>query len=795
MPQLKKSEREPKLNAMLLHHFLVIAWRNIKRRKLLVTLQVLCLSVGIAAFILVAHYIRYEKNWDKFNDNYNYIFRAQTYAQSDRLKDFSQVPVPVASFVKEEFPEVLESIVVREIWQEYLSTDNIGVNKERKGYWAPSEIFDVFSFKLLRGEKTNVLDRSNSIVLSQSMANRYFPNRDPLGQYIFDGNKNKLVVTGIMEDLPEQSHINADYFRSNAWLLNEYGDNWFNSSYQVFVVLERGTSYTNLNNKLRNLINNHDIRAKRILYLNPLSHLHLKENPRDDRGVIIYFFSFLGVLTLLLACVSFMNLATSFSSFRYVEIGLRKVAGSSRTYLILQFLVESVVMSLISFIVAIFISTMILPVFNTVVNRNIVLALSGNYSFWLFLVGVVVLTGLLSGFYPSFVVSSCNPVEALKRKRKYSKGKVSGLRKMVYLQFVLSLVLITTSYWIYKHVDFLQKKDLGFNSNQVLNCDLPANNSTVSYEALRHQILSHPAINEMSVSINSPMILNWGSLAIPEGGDPDNPIFVRWNSASYHFISTMEMTLIEGRNFDETLMSDNEACLINETASRTFNFENPIGKTVEMERKYNVIGVLKDFNIDDVHNPIAPYILLLKQTNWATNNDLNFRIQKGQQQHAIAHINKVLERHFPDVLFSVNEYNVNTNRQELQIWNSARSTFAFFSIMATIIASIGLFGLVFFASQRRVKEIGIRKAQGASVFQVIVLMTKEFVLLSLASNILVIPLVIALAKITPGLYKYQFTLVDFLLVLCISFVITMVSSLGQAIKAAYQNPIKALRYE
>ncbi len=781
---------------MLLKHFAIIAWRNIKRRKLLALIQVVCLSIGIAAFILVARYVQYEKDWDKFNENFARIYRAQTYKIGDRLNDFNQVPVPVARYFKSNYPEVDEAIVLREVWQEYLSTDKQKVYKEKSGYLAPSKVFDVFSFKLLRGDKATVLDQPNSMVLSQSMAKRYFPEGDPIGQVIFDSYKNELIVTGIMEDIPEQAEIQASYFKSNSKLLKDNGAIWTNSSYKVYVMLKQDVALANLDNKIANLINDHDPIAKRVLYLNPLRKLHLNENPRDDRGTLIYFFSFLGGLTLLLACVSFMNLATSFSSLRFVEIGLRKVVGCSNNYLKLQFLVEAVVMALISFIVAVFLAHLILPVFNEVVDRNIDLIIFSDFYFLSFILLVVVLTGLLAGVYPAFVVSSFNPVVVLKGKSAFKKGRITGLKAMVYVQFVLSVTLITTSLWIYKHVDFLINKDVGFNNKTLLNCDLPSNKSTVSYEALRHEILAHSGIEDMSLSLNSPMILNWGSLVFPEGGDHENPVFTRWNSACHHFVETMEMQLSEGRNFSKHLASDNQSCLINETAVKAFGWDNPLGKTMEMqEEEFKVVGVIKDFNIDDVHNPILPYVLLYRQANWAYGNDLNFSVREGQRQDALAHINGVLKNHFPDVLFAVNEYEANSNRQEIKIWSSAQKTFAFFSLMAILIASIGLFGLVFFATQRKVKEIGIRKAQGASVYQIVMLVTRQFVVLALASNILVFPIAFFLRDLSPGLYKYQFTLIDILLVLLISLLITIVSSAGQAIQASYQNPVKALRYE
>ncbi|MCU4176057.1 ABC transporter permease [Carboxylicivirga sp. N1Y90] len=779
----------------MIKHYIIIAWRNLKRRKLLSLIQILCLSIGLAAFMLIARFIQYEKDWDRFNEHYSLIYRAQAYKIDDRLNDNTQIPVPVAEYLKINYPEVNQSLVIREIWSENLSPDNEKVYNEKNGFLAPSQLFDVFSFKLLRGDRKTVLDIPSSIVLSESMAEKYFSGVDPIGKVIFDSNKNELVVTGVMADIPEQSHIQADYFKSNAQLLEDYGSNWYNNSYKTYVLLEPGVSVQSFNAKIKDVINIHDISAKRTLYLRPLSQLHLNENPRDDRSVIIYFFSFIGLLILILACVSFMNLATSFSSLRFIEIGIRKVVGSSKNYLRIQFLVEAVVVAFISFLVAVFIAHLILPLFNSVVDRNIELHIFTDWPFLAFILMAVVLTGILAGVYPAFIISSFKPVVVLKGKSPFKKGRITGLQAMVYVQFVLSITLITASLWIYKQVEFLETKDIGFDNKVLLNGHVPSNNSTVSYAAFRKEILSHPGVSEMAISLNSPMILNWGCYVIPEGEDKETPIFTRWNSACHHFINAMSMDIVEGRSFSEDLATDIGSCLINETAARAYGWDNPIGKTLQMEGEYRVIGVIKDFNIDDVHNPIIPYVLFLRDSDLAIENDFNFKIDMPQRQAAKEHIILIMQKYFPDVLFIVDDYKANSNRIELKIWNNAKNSFAFFTILAVIIASLGLFGLVFFSMQRRIKEIGVRKVQGASMQQIIPLITKRYLVIALVANIIIYPVAKLIQNILPGHYKYQFTLIDVLIVCGITILVTLLSSLYQAIKAAHLNPIKALRYE
>ncbi|WP_297094853.1 ABC transporter permease [uncultured Draconibacterium sp.] len=780
----------------MIKHFILIAWRNIRRRKTLSAIQILCLSVGLAAFILVARYVQYEKDYDKFNVNFDRIYRVQSYKITDRLDESGQTVIPMAKFIRDNVPEVENAIATNEIWNEYLSPDEERVFKEQTGLIVPSEIFDFFSFKLIRGNKADVLDDPNSIVLSETMAERYFPGQDAMGKIILDEEKQELRVTGIMQDISEQSSLAATYFRSNADLVKRYNDNWYNSSFEIFVLLKPGVSAGTVNDKIEDVIMRYDKESKRIAYLQPLSNLHLKEYVQDDRGSVIYFFSFIGILTLLLACVSFMNLTTSFSTMRAVEIGIRKVSGSNRNILRVQFLTEAVLIALISLAFAVFLAYLLLPLFNTVVNRNIDLQLLQNPLFVLFLLATVVVTGFIGGSYPALFISRLKPVNVLKGRGSFNKGKVRGLTAMVYLQFILSVVLLTSSIWMYKQVTFLKNKDLGYTKDNLLYCKLPSVNTTVSYQRVRERILENPGIENMTISINSPLHSSWGSRVQYEGGPTDDHAYARWNQADENYLNTMSMTLAEGRNFSTDYSAETKTCLINETAAKQFGWQEPVGKWLEMNGgHFSVIGVIKDFNNDDVHNPIIPYVLLYRNEGFASNNDLTFKVNPNTTSSSLAHINSVLNEAFPNILFEVNGYDVGTYRVALEIWTSAKNTFAFFTIMAVLIAAMGLFGLVVFASQRRVKEIGIRKVQGAQAAQILPLITRQFIILVVAANIIVYPLANFLENVTPGHFKYQFTVFDLLLVLGISVVVTLLSSGYQALKASLLNPVEALRYE
>ncbi len=779
----------------MITHFIKIAWRNIMRRKGLSFIQIMCLSVGLTAFILIARYVQYEKDWDKIHQNFSRIYRVQSYKPGDRTSVNISTMVPLSNYLKDNVPEIDNAIMIQRIWGEYLSSDAEHIFDEPDGYIAPSDIFKIFSFKLLRGDINTVLNEPNAIVLSEELAQKYFPNQDALGKILFDQQKSELVVTGIMKNVPEQTEIRASYFRSSTNLLKTQANSWTNNSYSTYVLLKPNVSARLVSDKISDIGIKFNKEAKRILYLKPLADLHLKESPTDDRGSVIYFFSFIGILTLLLACISFMNLTTSFSTLRSVEIGIRKVSGSNKNYIRLQFLAEAVVLSFLSFGLAVFMSYLILPEFNNVVNRHIEMNLLNNPTLIVILLIAVVITGILAGSYPALVVARFKPVKVLKSQNPFKKGNASGLKVMVYFQFILSVVLLTSSIWMYKQVQFMKNKDVGFKKNNLLYCSIPANHSAISFSQVRQRLMENPEIEDVAFSYNSPMHSDWGTNIRYENGPTDDYLNARWNTASYNYLNTMGMQLVEGRNFSRNYKAEQFNCLINETALKAFGWNDPIGKWISNGNRYQVIGVIKDFNIQDVHNAIKPYILYCRDDQFSDNNDITIRLTTHNMQKNIAYVNRTLHDIFPTVLFEVSDFDTSSYDIAIQIWTSAKDTFSFFTVLAIIIAVLGLFGLVVFTTQRRNKEIGIRKTQGAKAYQILPLITRNFIILVIIANINVLPLAYLLERVTPGHFKYHFAINDILMVLSISLLVTIIASGYQAFKAAMLNPVKALRYE
>jgi putative ABC transport system permease protein len=780
----------------MIKHYILIAWRNLRRNKFLSVIQILCLSVGLVTFMLIFRYVQYEKNWDKFNANFDRIYRVQLDWKDGRDYTSTQTPPAMAHYFKDNYPEVEKAIVIREVWEGFLSTSPERTYHEEQGYIAPNEIFEIFSFELLTGNIQTALVEPNSIVLSKTLAEKYFPGENPMGKAVKDGQNKEYRVTGVMKDIPESSHITPTYFLSissmSSWDLTV----WDHQSFRTYLLLRQGVDYHQLNNRIKNVLDEHVKANQFFVYLKPMKELHLNPNNTHDLIIIIFFYSIIGLLILILASINFANLTTAFSISRAKEIGIRKVNGGGISSLQKQFLSESVILAFISLVFALVLARMILPYFNHVVQRDLPFDFFSNPLFFGIVVGSTLLTGIISGMYPAFLLSRFKPVTVLRGNNPVAKGKISGLKFLVTAQFVITVILLASTVWTFRQTQFLKTKHLGFDKSQLFHCKIPWNKSERKYEELRELALKIPGVENMSVSLTTPFHSNWSRKVEKEGASADEWTNFSYNEVSPEFISTFDLQLEEGRFFSKNLQSDQNACVINREGARAFGWDSPLGNRLNIRGEwYQVIGVMKNFHVNSVMWEIQPYVMKLHKGELSGGCELTFKLSGTGNQQAIAELDNLLRANFMNTLFTINHFDERANRGDVKIWESVGRTSAFFTVLAIIIAAVGLFGMVAHTTRKRVKEIGIRRVQGAKSFDIVVLVVKEFFFLLLIANLFVFPVPYLLVKVTPGIYKYQMNSWEFIVIICMSLLIAIFASSYEAIKAANMNPVKSLRYE
>ena len=777
-------------------HFLRIAWRNLRRNRLLSVIQILCLSVGLATFLLIFRYVQYERNWDKFNVNFDRIYRVQLDWKDARDFTYNQTPPAMAHYLSENYPDVEKAIVMREVWDGYLSTSTERTYYEEQGYVAPNEIFEIFSFELLTGDIRTALVEPNSVVLSKSLADKYFPDEDPMGKPVKDDKNIEYRVTGVMKDIPENSHITPSYFLSISSKSSWDFTVWDDQSFRTYVLLREGVDYHQFNNRIKNLLDEHVETNPFFVYLKPMNELHLNPNNIKDFIVVIFFYSIIGVLILILASINFANLTTAFSVSRAKEIGIRKVSGGGIGSLQKQFLAESVILAFVSLVFALMLARLMLPYFNNVVQRTLTFDFFSNPLFFITVVGSTLITGIVSGIYPAFHLSRFKPVTVLKGNNPLTKGRISGLKFLVTAQFVITVVLLASTVWTFRQTQYLKDKNLGFDKTRLFHASIPWNKSERKFEELRELALRIPGVEDMAVSRTTPFHSNWARKVEKEGASADEWINFSYNEVSPEYLSTYGLQLDQGRFFSKDRQSDMNACVINQAGARAFGWDSPVGNRLKIGGEwFQVIGVLKDFHINSVMWDIQPYVMKLHKGELSEGCELTFILSGTDNQQASAELDNLLRGNFMNTIFTINHFDERANRDDVDIWISVGRTSAFFTVLAIIIAAVGLFGMVAHTTRNRVKEIGIRRVQGAKSTDIVVLVVKELFFLLLIANLFVFPIPYLLTKTTPGIYKYQMNSWEFMAIIGMSLLIALIASSYEAVKAAMMNPVRSLRYE
>ncbi|WP_276372405.1 ABC transporter permease [Chryseolinea sp. H1M3-3] len=787
----------------MLKHFFKIFFRTSLKNSGYSFINVSGLAVGLACSIFIILWVMDEVSYDDFHQNKDQVYKIMAHHTfPDGTQTYDNTPGPLAPALKG-LPEVAES--GRIIFRNQVLLQNENKSIYHKAVYADSSIFKIFTIPLLSGTTNQSSQDNNSIVISRKVAALYFKDENPIGKVFRVDNTFDAKVAAVFEDLPENSTLEFDFiipYRIYA-KTDQYNNEWGAWSGGVtYVKLHEKAKVEALNKKIHEAFTKPNIWVRWDpnveLFLHPMSDWRLHNNFTNGEqhgGRITYVttFSIVAIFILLIACINFMNLATARSVSRAREIGVRKVVGAGHNSLVKQFMMESVLTAFISLFFALLAVHLLMPFFNELTGKQTRIDYT-NPLVYVGLLGITVLAGLMAGSYPAVLLSSFKPVNVLKGTIAGLSG--AGLRKgLVVFQFSLSVVLIICAIGVYQQIDYMRTKNLGFNKDDVFyfrsNADLRKN-----FDAFRNQVLQNPAIKVVGQSNDNPTDL-LTSIVLADNAWPgktkEDNIAFKSLQCDYDMLPALGFTFVDGRNFSREFVADSNNYIINEEAARSMRLENPIGEELVAPRKGKIIGLIKDFHSTDLKGRIAPVIIALRPE---ATNQIFIRYEAGRLEEAMEYVKDVykkLEPNFP-LEYAFMDQTFDRQYQD-EILMSKLSTC--FTVIAIFISFLGLFGLASFTTEKRAKEIGVRKVMGASVTELLSLVCNDFVKLIVLSLILGLP--VAWWAVQKFLQEYEYHTEPgvsvFLITAFLLLFITIVTVSCQSSRAALANPVKTLRTE
>lgn len=800
-------------------NYLTVGIRNLLRHKGYSSINVLGLAIGIACCILILLYVQDELSYDRYHEKSDRIYRlAESATIAGRPIEAAVTPPPWAPVLAKEYPEIEQITRLKPPGSRWLIRYKENRFYERYFVFADSSVFDIFTIPLVQGNAKTVLAEPHAVVLSESMADKYFGSENPIGKVITGDDLYEFTVTGIMEDMPGNSHFHFDFLASYASLgpnklYNEPStmqSHGFSHDVFTYLLLREGQEPEDLERKFPGFLDRHlgdMLEGTGIVarpFLQPVTDIHLHSNMEAELGPnsdirYVYIFSSLAVFVLLIACVNFMNLSTARSARRAQEVGIRKVLGAQRQQLIRQFTGESIFLSVIALVIALVLVHLLLPPFNAVSGKT----LEMDYqSIWLVptLVAIALLTGIVAGGYPAFILSSFRPVAVLTGALKAGASQ-SLLRKiLITFQFIVSIIMIIGTVVVLDQLEYMQNKHLGFDKENVVIVRLPDAEAIKGYTAFKNAVLQYPEILNASTSTSVPGGQPSLNLVTPEGVPEDqSPVYqVIWSD--YDFIETLGVEMVSGRTFSREFGSDSTACLINMATVRSLGWENPIGKTIKMtgspdsDPPFEVIGVMEDFHNKSLHQPIEP--LMIRLLSEAA-SFMEIRIQGNNVTRGL----EILEEQWGKIYPShpAMDYSfLDADLAQLYIAEQRMgSVFVAGAILSIFIACLGLLGLSSFMAEQRTREIGVRKVLGATITNVILLLSRDFTRLILLAFVVGAPAAYYVMQtwLTGFPYRIELSLGVFAFSGLAALLIAWLTVGYQAFKAAASNPADALHGE
>ena len=785
--------------------YLKISWRNLVKNKVHTFINISGLSVGLACSLLIMLWVQNELSVDAFHQDIQCLFSVCETVYSGNVPQESYATYGFLSReLKRDIPEIEYASGFGYKRKHLLRAGDKKIKFE--GAAAGGDFFKMFSYPLLAGKASSALNTVSSLAVSRKVAEAFFGSpQNAIGKPIHYDNKYDLVITAVFEDLPPTVSRPFDFLTNWDLFYKEFP--WIqdpdNYGPRTFIKLRTDADPALVSKKLFHYMhkffkNKSAEGYSAELELQRFDEMYLHSKFKGDKtgGKIAYvrLFSIVAVFILLTACINFMNLTIARSIKRAKEIGVRKVVGASRASLIRQFMFESMLITSISVIFSLVLLIVLLPVFNDVTRKQIGLPF-GQLSFWLELLGITLVTGLISGSYPALFLSSFNTVKVLKGTTRFGSGIVLFRKALVVFQFTLSMILIAGTIIVSRQIDYIRSVNLGYNRDNLLFVQLEGN-LVSAYPVFRNEVLQMPGVRSITRSVDIPTTIGATDNAIDwEGKDPRLSIEFTYAFVDYNYTNTMKLQLLQGRDFSKDFPNDTTNFIVNETALKTIGYADPIGKRLSfIGKKGKIIGVLKNFQFSSLHDAIPPLILVLNTNE--TPGYAIIRLQAGKSHEVLAGLESIYKKMNPNFLFSYTFADEEYQKQydDEQVIGKLSKAFAF---LAIFISCLGLLGLVMFAAEQRVKEIGIRKVLGASVSSLFALLLKEFLWLVLIAVLIAVPVAWYFAYQWLQNYTghtpmqwWVFALAGSLII-----VIALLTVSFQAVKVALLNPVKSLRSE
>jgi putative ABC transport system permease protein len=802
-------------------NYLKTAYRNLLRHKIFSLINIFGLAVGITVFILLMLFVADELSFDKFHKNSERIYRVV----ENRLNpDKRRIITPFTTgalkkAIESTLPQIENSvnIISRSV------TGRFTVQHGNKKFYSGEHIFTepsflkIFDFKLISGNKETALDEPLSVILTGSETKKLFGNENPVGKTLNIERFGDCKITGVMDDPPQNSHLQFNMIFSLSTLYSREGwrkwiDSWESDGITSYLLLKTNGQKDVVEKSLNEIANSNFSKTEvndRILFLQPLEDIHFGSNNFEFDSLnystleisYIYILSIVGVFILLIACINFMNLSTAKSFNRAKEVGLRKVMGAFRLSLMKQFLGESVLLTLISLFIAAVAIELLLPMYNNLTGKTVSINYIDNwqYTFGIFLLAIIV--GISAGIYPSFYLSKFNPSSVLKNNPGKGSTKSFLRSSLVVLQFTLSIIMIISTIIAYEQLEFIRNKNLGFNKEEIITIDINSSNSRKNFQSMKEEFLKHPSVKGTATSSRVPG--DWKNIrqvdAVPEGISSANLLPFYFFAFDEDFIDLYNIKVIEGRNFSKEMGTDSTKFLINETTAKLLGSGNLLNKKIKISDENfegEIIGVVNDFHFQSLYEKIAPVIIAHWNNPVESIDYFSVKVNPADLNNTIIFLESV-HKEFDQV--TPFEYNFLDEKLKEFYKSDQRlgNLFAISAFIAIITACLGLFALSSYIAERRTKEIGIRKVLGADIKNILGIISKQFVLQVLLSNIIAWPIAYVFAKnwLQDFAYKMELNIVVFLIAGLLSFLVTVITVSFHAVKAAFTNPVDSLKYE